>query len=98
MSDELRQFAAPNNGQTLLYPPNDNSAPIINVKIVAKYLLVINLLNEVSLWSLVINSVGNNIFPLTWKPVNAGRFIAGFATMIPKTAPTIIAINKNVLK
>ena len=49
MSDELRQFAAPNNGQTLLYTPNDNSAPIINVKIVAKYLLVINLLNEVSL-------------------------------------------------
>ena len=47
---------------------------------------------------MVTNNVGNNILPFTSNPEKAGRFIAGFATTIPSTAPTIIPINKNVLK
>ena len=36
--------------------------------------------------AIVINKVGNKFFPPTLNPVNAGKFIDGFATIIPKTA------------
>ena len=73
------------------------------------YLDIFTCLDDVSddtkLWNpdtapqaIVTNNVGNNKFPLTSNPLNAFKFIDGFATITPKTAPTIIAISKNVLK
>ena len=48
--------------------------------------------------AIVINKVGNKYLPSTSNPTKAGKFISGLATTTPKTAPTIIPINKNVLK
>ena len=48
--------------------------------------------------AIVINNVGNKLFPPTLNPLNAGKFIAGCATNTPRTAPMIIPTNRKVLK